>query len=69
MNNIEIYNSFKILDTEIKKQIQENNKAYFNLGVKGGIFMCLEMIAELEKVENNNIIEKLKTNLENLINE
>lgn len=68
MNNTEIYNQFKYLDREIKHHIQENNKAYFNLGVKGGILMCLEMLEELEKVENNNTIDKLKTNLEKLIN-
>lgn len=68
MNKLKVYEEFKNLDTIIKKQIQENSKEYFNLGVRGGIFMCLEIIEKLEKEENNNIVEKLKTNLKGLIN-
>lgn len=68
MNKLKIYEEFKKFDDIIRKQIQENSREYFNLGVKGGILMCLEMLEELEKVENNNIVEKLKTNLKELIN-
>lgn len=67
MNNLDVYAEFKKLDETIRNQVQANNASYFNLGVKGGIFLCVELIDSLlvdsDKVENKEVlivIESLK---------